>query len=94
MNTKPLLALALLSFTGLAMADDVAMPKADDAQPQQQAAPLKLPARGSTMTEVESSLGAPSEREPAVGNPPITRWVYPNFIVYFEKDRVIHCVVK
>ena len=96
MNTRSLLALALLSSGGLALADDVAMPKADDAAPPQATAPapLKLPARGSTMDSVEASFGAPSEREPAVGNPPITRWDYPAFIVYFEKDRVIHSVVK
>ena len=95
MNTKPLLVLALLSVGGMAMADDVAMPNTSEAEAQpQQAAPLKLPTRGSTMTHVEASFGAPAERQPAVGNPPITRWDYPAFIVYFEKDRVIHSVVK
>jgi hypothetical protein len=28
-----------------------------------------------------------------VGDPPITRWVYDRFTVYFENDRVIHSVV-
>jgi hypothetical protein len=28
-----------------------------------------------------------------VGAPPITRWDYPNFSVFFEGDRVIHAVV-
>ena len=27
-----------------------------------------------------------------VGQPPITRWDYPHFSVFFEKDRVIHAV--
>ncbi len=93
MYTKNLLALAMLSLSGLAMADDVAMPKTDEA-PQQQAAPLKLPPRGSTMSTVEAAFGAPSQREAAVGNPPITRWEYSNFIVYFENEHVIHSVVK
>ncbi len=50
------------------------------------------PARGTRMTAVEAALGAPSERHAAVGNPPITRWDYPDFVVFFENDRVIHAV--
>ena len=30
---------------------------------------------------------------PALGNPPITRWDYPQFSVYFENDRVLHTVL-
>jgi len=36
----------------------------------------------------------PAERHEAVGQPPITRWDYPTFSVYFENDRVIHAVAK
>lgn len=50
------------------------------------------PARGSTMQQVEKTLGQPKQVLPAVGNPPITRWVYDAFTVYFEHDRVIHSV--
>jgi hypothetical protein len=28
----------------------------------------------------------------AVGQPPIARWVYPSFVVYFERNLVIHAV--
>ena len=31
---------------------------------------------------------------PAVGKPPISRWEYPGFVVYFEHDHVIHSVVS
>jgi len=51
------------------------------------------PARGSTMHAVEAHFGAPTEKHPAVGKPPITRWDYPGFSVFFENDRVIHAVV-
>ncbi len=51
------------------------------------------PHRGSTMTTVESRYGAPTSRHAAVGNPPITRWDYPQFSVYFENDRVLHTVL-
>jgi hypothetical protein len=51
------------------------------------------PARGSTMTSVESKFGAPVTRHPTVGAPPITRWDYNGFSVFFERDRVIDAVV-
>jgi hypothetical protein len=50
------------------------------------------PARGMTMARVESAFGAPSNRAAAVGQPPITRWEYPGFVVYFEHSHVIHTV--
>ena len=50
------------------------------------------PKRGSTMTEVEKHFGAPVEKHPTIGQPPITRWDYSGFSVFFEHDRVIHAV--
>jgi hypothetical protein len=50
------------------------------------------PERGARMQAVEAALGAPAERHEAVGDPPISRWDYPGFIVFFEHDRVIHAV--
>ena len=95
MYSKKLLVLALLSLSSVAMAEDVALPSADAPPPQQQAAaPVKLPARGSNMSNVEASFGAPLQRDDAVGKPPITRWEYSGFIVYFEYEHVIHSVVK
>lgn len=52
------------------------------------------PKRGMTMQRVEASWGQPVARRAAVGDPPITRWEYGDFIVYFEYDRVIHAVSK
>ena len=46
------------------------------------------------MTAVESTYGEPAQKHAAVGQPPITRWDYPSFSVYFERDRVIHAVVR
>jgi hypothetical protein len=54
---------------------------------------VQHPAPGITMTEVEAQFGAPQERHPSVGEPPITRWDYAGFSVFFEHDRVIHTVV-
>jgi hypothetical protein len=51
-----------------------------------------VPTRGLSMADVERSFGAPASRLAAVGQPPITRWVYPGFVVFFEGSRVIHAV--
>ena len=52
------------------------------------------PTRGMTAASVESKYGAPAAKEAAIGDPPISRWEYENFVVFFEYDRVIHAVAK
>lgn len=54
---------------------------------------IETPQRGSSMTAVEQKFGAPANKSSAVGNPPITKWFYPNFVVVFENDKVLHAVV-
>lgn len=56
-----------------------------------------LPSRGQTMAAVRARCGAPQRRLPDRGGqtprqPVIHRWVYPGYIVYFERHRVIHSV--
>ena len=46
------------------------------------------PTRGLSMDSVEARWGAPVSRSAAVGKPPITRWEYPSFFVYFEYQHV------
>lgn len=52
------------------------------------------PTRGMTETSVEARYGAPQSTEAAVGDPPISKWHYEKFVVYFEYDKVIHAVLK
>ncbi len=52
------------------------------------------PARATTMSTVEQAFGKPDKILPAVGDPPITRWIYPDFTVYFERQYVIHSVTS
>lgn len=52
------------------------------------------PSRGMTQASVESTFGAPQQTDAAVGDPPISKWHYKDFVVYFEYDRVIHAVTK
>ncbi len=51
------------------------------------------PTRGMTMDQVAAKFGAPVAKVPAVGKPPIARWEYPGFVVYFEHEHVIHSVI-
>ena len=55
---------------------------------------LERPKSGMTMANVEKTYGQPMQKHAAVGQPPITRWDYADFSVYFEFDRVIHAVAK
>ena len=54
---------------------------------------IQLPGRGMSMVAVEERFGSPRERVEEVGEPPITRWVYDDFTVYFEYQYVIHAVM-
>jgi hypothetical protein len=58
-----------------------------------------LPGRGQSMAQVEAKFGAPREKlDPRGGQstawPVIHRWVYPEFTVYFENDRVVNAVLN
>lgn len=47
-----------------------------------------VPARGQTMKQVQGRFGRPQRKHSPVGNPPITRWDYPDFVVVFEYNIV------
>lgn len=60
---------------------------------------MHLPARGLTMAQVERRYGAPLRRLAPRGGgsarqPVIHRWEYSDYIVYFDRDRVIHSVLN
>jgi hypothetical protein len=59
----------------------------------QTASAVSRPASGVTKERVVQDFGEPQQRLGPVGDPPISHWVYPDFVVYFEHDRVIHAVV-
>jgi len=68
------------------LAEAVIVPKD---QPQGRA---NVPGRGMTMEQVQRRWGKPTNQLGAVGEPPISRWVYDGFTVYFERRAVIHAV--
>lgn len=81
-------ALALSLIAVVAQADTLLIDRreAGEASPH--------PARGQLMNAVEARFGPPLHRVGPVGAPPITRWVYDNFTVYFENSHVITTVVN
>ena len=96
MDYRALTVSATLAFTGLAGIATIC--RADIVASQDgitvRDAGVAAPARGMTMSQVANKFGAPVTKIPAVGNPPISRWDYPGFVVYFERDHVIHSVVS
>jgi hypothetical protein len=59
-----------------------------------QSAPrIQTPQNGFTMSQIRQQYGNPVSELPAVGDPPITRWDYDGFSVFFEYDLVLHSVV-
>jgi hypothetical protein len=87
--SKTILALLLTIGAAAGHADTLLL---DGVETNAQSASLR-PARGMSMERVESAFGAPTNRHAAIGEPPITRWDYPGFAVYFEYQHVIHSVV-
>ena len=68
-------------------AENMAMPVSTQGQYQ-----IDTPKNGQNKAKVESTFGQPLQRIAAVGQPPISKWVYQDFTVYFENDVVLHAV--
>ncbi len=52
------------------------------------------PTRGMSQESVQANFGAPQSMVAAIGEPPISRWEYAGFVVFFEHSLVIHSVSK
>ena len=55
---------------------------------------ILLPTRGMDMQQVKEKFSSAIKEYPAVGIPPITRWNYEGFSVYFESNTVLHSVIN
>src|SRR5690554_1248925 len=84
----PLALTAALFTVGSVQADTLTIPLGQQAAGEQQS----LPKRGTSTSQVQRQHGEPATRHAAVGQPPITRWDYAGFSVYFEYDHVIQAV--
>jgi hypothetical protein len=83
-------ALALLMLTVIAQADVLKIPVGS--QPNASGQPL--PPKGMLMQRVRAGWGEPEVALDPVGQPPITRWDYADFSVYFEYEHVVHTVAR
>lgn len=81
---------ASLSLTSaLSMGEELVIPIGE-----QTVAKVEMPRKAMTMSTVETKWGEANVKHPARGTPPITRWEYSDFVVYFEGEHVIHSVYK
>ncbi len=54
---------------------------------------IDMPWRGLSKKSVREQYGPPINMHTATGTPPISRWDYKQFTVYFESETVIHSVM-
>lgn len=78
---------ALMGMGHAAQADVLLIDSVSDANSRH------LPRTGLLMDQVLAEWGQPESKQAAVGSPPITRWDFPEFSVYFEYDHVISSVL-
>ena len=83
----------LLLSLGLALPGAAAIGDTLLVESVQSDAAVARPAQGMVMEQVLQQYGEPQQRLGPVGEPPISHWVYGDFIVYFEHQHVIHSVV-
>ncbi len=105
MNRLALIALFGLGLAGVSLAQDQDRSATGDRiefvepAPEAMSPPPALPRRGSSMAQVEREFGTPRQKHPPAGggrpqHPPITRWDYDGFSVFFERSHVLHSVVQ
>ncbi|ARN75846.1 hypothetical protein [Oceanicoccus sagamiensis] len=85
------LLLTLLLASPLLLAEDVVVPIHSQGA---YLADIKRPQRQQSSQHVIEQFGEPQVKHAATGEPPISRWDYQDFGVYFENDHVIHTVLK
>lgn len=79
----------LLGLSTNLSAEEVDIPAAQSSEYS-----VQLPGRGMSMEMVQKRFGEAKEKFSSVGEPPITKWTYNTFTVYFESEFVIHAVVN
>ena len=84
LKTKNIVLAALLGFMPIAMADTYSIINEPNG--------VERPKNGMSMDQVKAKFGAANEEKDPVGEPPISRWVYNDFTVYYEHQLVIHSV--
>jgi len=89
---RSVLGIILFASCFASIADTLVIPNIST-QPINAPTGVLRPVRSMTMEQVKMKFGQPRNIISAIGNPPITRWVYDEFVVHFEHTYVIHSVV-
>ena len=85
--TRIVLAL-MLAFTIQTAAADVLL-----IEEVRQSERMQLPVNGQSKADTEAKYGTPVKKHATVGDPPISRWEYDSYSVYFEYDLVLFTVL-
>jgi len=90
--TRTVLTLMMVITVGLAQ---IGIARADVLliEEVRQSERMDLPVNGVGKDEVRARFGDPVQEHAAVGDPPISRWTYDNWSVYFEYDLVLFTVL-
>lgn len=81
--------IALALSINHSIAEEIRIPVGQQANDQQF---IDMPSKGMHKAKVKALFGEPQEEVAATGQPPISRWRYQDFTVYFDSDAVIHSV--
>jgi hypothetical protein len=84
---KLLLMVITWSSMGASMAETITLPIG-----AQGASSMAIPTNGMSRQAVLERYGLADDEHEPVGKPPIQRWDYREFSVYFENDRVVNSV--
>lgn len=84
---KNIITLVILTFSTIAISDVLIIERIN------KNSNFSVPTKGKTMNQVISQFGEPSTKTNPVGMPPITKWEYAKFTVYFESTWVINTVI-
>lgn len=85
--------LALVIAAASSAQADVLLLDAISTAPPNSTDGVPRPRSGASMAQVSAQFGEPTSVKEAVGEPPITRWIYPGYTVYFEHQHVVNVVV-
>jgi hypothetical protein len=92
MVLAPALAVALLALSGL-VPDATVLADVLLIEEVRQSERMELPENGLKTADVRARYGEPVTSHAAVGDPPISRWDYDGWSVYFEYDLVLFTVL-
>ncbi|MGD9171804.1 MAG: hypothetical protein PVI97_17410 [Candidatus Thiodiazotropha sp.] len=84
---------ALICMLALPASADVLLIDSINSAPLNSEEGVPRPKRSMSMDQVSQRYGQPLAAHPSVGEPPITRWDYSNYSVFFEYDLVLTSVL-